>query len=710
MTSSFNNLTDYNLDEEKFLLRSTPADVCLVCMPYSDPQRPSLALGLLQTVLQEGGIETRSIYANLIFCEELGVDLYERNHPQDPLLPLAEWSFASVAFPDFQPDEDQLVSEIHARLGKVRMQSLEECRQELQLLRHKAERFTARLAKQILRLSPRIVGCTSGLAQRVPTLALLRKIREINPEVITVMGGADCEAVMGRATHQQFPWVDYVVSGEGEDLILPLCKLIFEFGRQVPTESLPCGVFAPLHRQSGYPGEKDNEDVPVAVAASFGSQTIIPDYGDYFDTLHSMPTLGKIVRPSLPIQGSRGCWYGKCRFCGLNTPQVPYRSRSAEDILAELEVLSRLYDVKHFEFFDNILDMRFFQDLVPELIRREAPYKLFFEIRANLSKEQCQMLRQAGIAWCQPGIESLHSEGLKTMRKGATAWQNVQTLKWFRQYGIRAIWAILKDFPGDQDGWYQEMAELVPLLTHLYPPAGVFSVEFERNSEYFNRASDYGLQLTPIPLLSCIYPLNSEAIYDLSYTFKDKFYAMIKEEPQMAALFDRPGVRNLEKAVFQWCVAFISQNQPVLSMKVREKEIIIRDTRPAALAPSFRLKGLQKELYLACDQAEPEEKVCQLLQDKGFSSSDIDAAIQNLLANKLMVRLDQRLLALAVAEPYLEYISKEDFPWGYIKGEPRTMLGQPINFMKSYIRELAAKGLIDKRYLPWTRTGDGSLS
>jgi hypothetical protein len=228
----------------------------------------------------------------------------------------------------------------------------------------------------------------------------------------------------------------------------------------------------------------------------------------------------------------------------------------------------------------------------------------------------------------------------------------------------------------------------------------VFSVEYQRNSHYFKRAADYSLQLISISLLSLIYPLSPDAIYDLSYTFKDKFYTLIKNEPQMAALFERHGVRNLERAVFQWCVASISQNQPVLSMKISDKEIIIRDTRPAAVASSFRLEGVQKELYLACDQAEREDRVCQILRDKGFGSSDIEAAIRNLLDNRLLVRLDQRLLALAVEEPYLQYISREHFPWGYIKGEPRTMLGQPINFMKSYIREMAGKGLIDSRYLP----------
>ncbi len=700
MACTVNN-TAKNLVRGKFQLPLAPADVCLVCMPYCNPEIPSLAIGLLQAVLAKGGIEARCIYANLLFCEELGLDLYERNHCADPRLPLAGWSFASSAFPEFQPEENHFVGEIHARLGVVRQQSLEECREELRFVRQRAEKFAANLAEQILELSPRIVGCTSSLSQRVPSLALLRKIRELNPDVITLMGGADCETVMGRATHQHFPWVDYVVSGEGEDLIFPLAKRIFEFGRQVSLEALPEGVFAPLHRQVGYPGAEQNggKGLPRALASSFDRQ-ITPVYQDYFDTLKSLPTLGKTVRPSLPIQSSRGCWHGKCKFCGLNAPQLSYRSRPAAGVLAELEEISRRYGVEHFEFLDNILNMRFFDDLIPELIRRGAPYKLFCEVRSNMSKKHFKMLREAGVVWCQPGIESLCSDALKTMRKGVAAWQNIQTLKWCRQFGIHVYWSILHDFPGDYDHWYQEMAELVPLLTHLYPPMGMSDVQYQRNSHYFDRAADYSLNLTFLPLDSLIYPISPGAINELSYTFEDEFYASTKNDPRMAVLFDRLGLRNLRRAVFQWYVAFISQNQPILSMKVDDKEVIVRDTRPIAVAPSFRLDGAQRELYLACGRAKDETRVRETYRDKGFSSSDIDAAIQTLLVNKLLVRIDQRLLALAIEEPYLEYLPRDQHPMGWVNGECKSMLGYPIKFMKSYIKEMAGKGLLDSRYLP----------
>ena len=146
-------------------------------------------------------------------------------------------------------------------------------------------------------------------------------------------------------------------------------------------------------------------------------------------------------------------------------------------------------------------------------LKEEArPYTLFFEIRTDLSKEQIRTLRAAGMVICQPGIESLHSDALKAMKKGVTAWQNIQTLKWCRQYGIKAKWSILHDIPGDMDQWYREMAELVPMLSHLCEPMGMLEIQYHRSSPYFEHADDYRLRLSPLPLDSLIYPLPWDAI------------------------------------------------------------------------------------------------------------------------------------------------------------------------------------------------------
>src|SRR5439155_26716252 len=94
---------------------------------------------------------------------------------------------------------------------------------------------------------------TSTFCQHSASLAILREIRRRDPTIVTMLGGANCEAVMGTTTHRNFEWVDYVVSGEAEDLIAPLCSVALEYGRQAPVDRLPYGVFAPHHRSVGYP-------------------------------------------------------------------------------------------------------------------------------------------------------------------------------------------------------------------------------------------------------------------------------------------------------------------------------------------------------------------------------------------------------------------------------------------------------------------------
>ena len=639
-------------------------EVCLVCMPYCNPQIPSLALGLLQSTLIEGGIQAKSIYANLLFGEQIGLDAYDQSHHADPRVMIAEWSFASVAFPDFKPDESKFISDIYRLIGRQIQKSKIELKQMLDLVRSEAEQFTEDLAEQILKMSPKIVACSSSLSQRVPSLALLKKIHDLSPKVITLMGGADCEGIMGIATHEYFPWVDYVISGEGEDIMVPLVRQIFKQGRHVPIEDLPLGIIVPQHRKQGYSKIKSEKDFR-ALACSFHDQ-IEPIYDDYFTIFRALPEVSRRIRPTLPIQSSRGCWYGKCKFCGLNIPQIAYRVRPAEKIMTELDHLSNRYGVKHFEFLDNVLEMKYFEDLIPELINRGAPYKMFCEIRTSMSKKHFKMLREAGFIMCQPGVESLHSEALKAMRKGVTAWQNIQTLKWTCQYGIRSYWSILYDYPGDRDEWYEEMADLVPSLTHLYPPAGMGYVQYQRNSHYFDHKEKYVLKLKPSSLNAFIYPLEINDQIDLVNTFEDDFYTAKREDPRMEKLFPRRGLKQLGFAVWKWLEGARSEHPPILTMKIEADKLTIKDTRPVAVKSSYQLEGIFKDIYIACDGATKESEIRKVCLEKGECDADIKVAIQFLLDHKLLISIDKRLLALAIEVPSVVYSPKDQNPMGWI--------------------------------------------
>src|SRR5207253_3044818 len=145
------------------------------------------------------------------------------------------------------------------------------------------------------------------------------------------------------------------------------------------------------------------------------------------------------------------------------------------------------------EMTDNILDLEYFKDFIPELARRKTELGIFYETKANLRKEQIRMMRDAGIRSVQPGIESLHDSVLKQMRKGVSALQNIQLLKWCRELSITPLWNILVGFPDESPAAYAQMTQLVPLLSHLQPPGTVSLIRLDRFSPNFSEGDKLGV-------------------------------------------------------------------------------------------------------------------------------------------------------------------------------------------------------------------------
>ena len=121
----------------------------------------------------------------------------------------------------------------------------------------------------------------------------------------------------------------------------------------------------------------------------------------------------------------------------------------APRVLDEFAQQARRYRSFHFEAVDNVLDIAYLKDLFPVLAATEAGYEIFYEVKANLSREQLRLMAKAGVTHIQPGIESLSSNVLRLMRKGVRAVQNVNLLRWSQYYGIRVSWNLIWGFPGE---------------------------------------------------------------------------------------------------------------------------------------------------------------------------------------------------------------------------------------------------------------------
>jgi magnesium-protoporphyrin IX monomethyl ester (oxidative) cyclase len=363
-------------------------DIALVNMPFAEMQRPSLALGILKAILRSNAIRARTFEGQLLVLEHVSFEDYFHISRSPDWYQLGEWIFSAPAFPEMNGRGDGFVPLALAEGRRERIRffhghSEESLRELLGALRARAAKFIDALADEILATGAPIVGCSSTFQQHVASLALLRRLKQKRPRIVTMLGGGNCEGEMGVSTHRHFPFVDYVISGEADELIVPLVNGLLRHGAAMPAQELPEGVFAPLHRASGYPkADGANGEQAKYPRATIPSMDAVPtpDYDDYFETLRSRPALREEVVPALPIENSRGCYWGKCRFCGLNGEMGGQRIKSVDRILEDVSALTTRYGIDKLEVVDNILHPKHVPDLLKSLARRRGKYSIFYEV------------------------------------------------------------------------------------------------------------------------------------------------------------------------------------------------------------------------------------------------------------------------------------------------------------------------------------------
>ncbi len=555
--------------------------VLLVVPPFHQAFIPALGVSLLKAALTRADIRCDVLYLNIRFAERIGPELYTEIASEGRIQALAgEWIFAGDLFGDRAPDPRGFVAEVLlGRYGDVYERAFAD---RLEALRAQAPVFLNEVMDEVSWDQYALVGVSSTFQQNCAGLALLRRLSVRHPGIRTAMGGANCEGQMGAAIHRLFPFVDYVCSGEGDEIFPRLAKAILT-GQRV--DGLP-GVFA--RTEQNLLGEEAR--APLVLNMDL---LPYPEYGDYFAQFRAS-SLVAIDSPTIALETSRGCWWGQkhhCTFCGLNGGGMQYRSKSPQRAIGELDFLMNHHGVRKVYAVDNILDLKYFETVLAELARRSRPPELFYETKANLTKRQLRLLARAGVWGIQPGIESLSTPILHLMGKGVTALQNVRLLKWCAEIGLTPEWNFLCGFPSENPADYASMADLVPSLTHLYPPGGPGRIRLDRFSPYFTAPDVNGIiNIRASIAYRYVYPFQPFDLDRLAYYF-DYDYADGRDPDQYTAA--------LKEAIEGW-----REHHPTarLELRVADDRLEILDTRRVAVRPTTILHGPARLAYLALDE------------------------------------------------------------------------------------------------------------
>ncbi|MEV5820142.1 RiPP maturation radical SAM C-methyltransferase [Micromonospora haikouensis] len=505
--------------------------VVLVHMPWGSLDVPSLALGILRTAAGAAGHDVRVRYANLDFVDwavdrlTFGLADYQYFSETSYFQGAGDWVFAGALYArrrDFAPVHRLLADAGASRAETAMTAALHELVPE----------FVANLVAELDAAEPDVVGFTSTFQQNTASLAAARLLKQRRPAVRTVLGGANCDGAQGAALHRNFPFLDFVVRGEGEAAFPALLDALAAApvtggGDPRPGGGDPRPGGGPAGGLADVPGLCWRDPTggaranPMSARPLPPGRIVAPDYTGFVERLDASAA-AEWVAPKLVVEGSRGCWWGEkhhCTFCGLNGSSMQFRSKSPGRFLDEVLDLARRHQLLDFIVVDNILDMAYFDSVLLRLAESDYDVRLHFEVKANLRRQHFQRLAEAGAVQVQPGVENLSSHVLRLMDKGVTGCQNVRALREAQSAGVTTSWNYLYGFPGETAEDYTDVIAQLPALHHLDPPMGAARIAIERFSPYFNQPELGFPVLEPAPQYREIYDLPAAELTDLAYIF-----------------------------------------------------------------------------------------------------------------------------------------------------------------------------------------------
>lgn len=165
----------------------------------------------------------------------------------------------------------------------------------------------------------------------------------------------------------------------------------------------------------------------------------------------------------LSLISQLGCPFN-CGFCsGRNSPTFrKIRNRSVDNIIKEIDLLYKTYDVKAFMFYDDELNLNSsIYSLLKELIKYQQQHNVEFLLRGCIKSElfnetQADLMSKAGFKKLLVGFESGSDKILKNINKKATKAENTRCIEIAKKYGIgiKALMSI--GHPGESNETIQE--------------------------------------------------------------------------------------------------------------------------------------------------------------------------------------------------------------------------------------------------------------
>jgi len=453
-------------------------NVLLISMPYAGTAIPSIQLAILESYLKERNINIKTRHLYLKTAEFYGLNNYNFLifPPNDSYT--AQMIFSKYVFPEhWQKTENKFREYFNRNLSKNK-----EIQKQFTFENYvqQTDRFYNWVLKNIGWQSYDIIGFTLNYGQLLPSLAIAKKIKELNPDKKIVFGGSRTVDTLGTKVLEAFSYVDFIVSGDGEEALYRLASDYENY------ESIPRLMYG-----KGNEIIWNESDTIVDI-----NSLSIPSYNSFYEELKSTSVEVQqyfYYNGRIPVEISRGCWWNKCTFCNLNIQHKRYQEKNVYKIVEEIEFLSNKYKMLDFQIIGNTLPKAEFRILFEKLKQLGRDFTFVAEARAGqLKSEDYILMKEAGFTTIQTGIESFSQHYLKKMNKGTRVIDNIAALKFCKENGIINRYNLIIDYPNEETIDFEETKKTIQQFKQYLDPPQIcylrvlFGSPIYLNPEQFN--------------------------------------------------------------------------------------------------------------------------------------------------------------------------------------------------------------------------------
>jgi radical SAM superfamily enzyme YgiQ (UPF0313 family) len=292
------------------------------------------------------------------------------------------------------------------------------------------------------------------------------------------------DVLVFRFTPTTFDWdkrvADIVKAKDQKITTIGICLTLNLLGKEVLERSPNLDYYLPLDWEEVLPNLLDyvvgtRPDVSSGVYYRSGSgvsyEAVVETTTD-FDKL-PLPAYDllpdfKLYRPNAPTSGnymvlysSKGCPYS-CTYCTV--ARTPFKMKSQERLLEELNTLYDQYDVRLVSFFDETFTLKKTRILsLCDSIKETMPeLRWYCNTRVNLvDEETLKAMKSGGCRGLSLGIESGSQKILDNVKKGITTAEAARAIKMAKHAGLLVYASFIFGLPGEDQSTAKETLTFV---------------------------------------------------------------------------------------------------------------------------------------------------------------------------------------------------------------------------------------------------------